>query len=150
MLKPTQYTKTPTKAKIVRQAHLFDASKQKLGRLSTLIAVKLIGKHKVNYVPNLDMGDYVVVINASSLSLSQRKIDSKEYKRYSGYQSGQKVVPLNKLWPQKAEEVVKMAIKGMLPDNKLKKSRLKRLFIFKNENYSVPKEVLKLLNSQNA
>jgi len=91
------------------------------------------------------MGDYVVIINAALLKISQRKIETKEYKRYSGYQSGLKIIPLAKLWPSKAEEVIRLAIKGMLPDNKLKKARLKRLFIFNNENYSVPPKVKKLL-----
>jgi large subunit ribosomal protein L13 len=145
MLKPTHYTKTESAANIVRAAHLIDVKNEKLGRIASKIAVKLIGKDKVNYAPNLDMGDYVVIINAALLKISQRKIETKEYKRYSGYQSGLKIIPLAKLWPSKAEEVIRLAIKGMLPDNKLKKNRLKRLFIFNNENYSVPPKVKKLI-----
>jgi large subunit ribosomal protein L13 len=145
MLKPTHYTKAVKESEIKRRAHLVDAKNQKLGRLASQIAIKLIGKDKVNYTPNLDMGDYVVVINAGKLSLDQRKINSKEYSRYSGYQSGRKTIPLSVLWPQKADRVIKLAVKGMLPDNKLKKSRLQRLFVFRYEEYSLPPQVKKLI-----
>lgn len=145
MLKRTTYTKTLSEKNIKRQAFLIDAKKQKLGRLASLIAIKLIGKDKVNYVPNLDMGDYVIVINAAHLDLDPRKLSRKKYTRYSGYQSGLKTIALADLWPHQAEKIVKQAIKGMLPDNKLKKNRLKRLFVFKNQDYSVPNFVKNLM-----
>ena len=145
MLKPTQYTKTLSAKDITRTAHLFDAKDQKLGRLATQIAVKLIGKHKVNYVPNLDMGDYVVVINAAHLDLGQKKIESKEYNRYSGYQSGRKTTTLASLWPKDADKVIILAVKGMLPDNKLKKARLQRLFVAKDKEYNLPPKIQNLI-----
>lgn len=145
MLKRTTYTKTLSESEIKRQAFVIDAKKQKLGRLASLIAIKLIGKDKINYVPNLDMGDYVIVINAAHLDIDPKKISRKQYTRYSGYQSGLKTISLADLWPKQAEQVIMLAIKGMLPDNKLKKNRLKRLFIFKNQDYSVPVKVKNLI-----
>lgn len=145
MLKRTTYTQTLSEKNITRQAFVIDAKKQKLGRLASLVAIKLIGKEKVNYVPNLDMGDYVIVVNAGHLDLDPRKLSRKQYTRYSGYQSGLKTVALADLWPKQAERVVEQAIKGMLPDNKLKKNRLKRLFVFRNQDYSVPNFVKNLI-----
>lgn len=149
MLKPTHYTQTQSSQNITRTAFLFDAKNQRLGRLSTQIAAKLIGKDKVNYSPNLDMGDYVVIINAELLDISLKKINSKQYNRYSGYQSGRKTTSLASLWPNKADEVIKLAVKGMLPDNKLKKSRLKRLFVFRHQDYSLPAKIKNLIVKQN-
>lgn len=145
MLKKTVYTKTLSEKAITRQAYVMDAKDQKLGRLATEIAIKLIGKNKVNYVPNLDMGDYVIVINAEKLDIDQKKINSKQYTRYSGYQSGLKTISLADLWPKQADKVIKMAVKGMLPDNKLKKNRLLRLLVFRNQEYSVPVKVKNLI-----
>lgn len=150
MLKRTVYTKTLSESDIERKAYLFDAKDQKLGRLASVIAAKLIGKYKANYVPNLDMGDYVIVINSDKLELKAKKVNSKQYTRYSGYQSGLKTVSLATLWPNQSDRVIIKAIKGMLPDNKLKKSRMKRLYVFRHENYSVPSCVQKLITKQNA
>lgn len=147
MLKRTTYTKTLSQSKIVRQATVIDGTDYKLGRLASFIAMRLIGKYKTNYVPNLDMGDYVIVINALRLALDPKKIGQKQYTRYSGYQSGLKVIPMSDLWPNRADEVIRRAVKGMLPDNKLKKARLKRLYIFKEQNYQVPNAVKNLLTT---
>jgi len=126
----------PVKAKeIKRDWHLIDASSKILGRLAPEIVKLLQGKHKRNYVPYLDMGDYVVVINAKRVIVSGKKADQKIYTRYSGYPGGLKEISFNKLLEEKPEEIVKGAVSGMLPKNKLRKKRLARLYVFADENY---------------
>ncbi len=142
MLKRSNYTKTPSFKDIERQVVVIDAKKKVLGRLATEIARHLQGKTKTNYVPNLDMGDYVVVINALKFKVTGRKNELKTYSRYSGYQGGLKTETLDSLRTRRPKEPIIRAVKGMLPDNKLKSQRLSRLFIFEDENYSLPKEVL--------
>ena len=150
MLKRTVYTKTISEAKIERKAHLFDAKGQKLGRLASVVAAKLIGKHKVNYAPNLDMGDYVIIVNSDKLDINARKINSKQYTRYSGYQSGLKTVSMASMWPKESSKIINLAVKGMLPDNKLKKARLSRLYVFRHENYSLSPKIQKLIIKKDA
>lgn len=145
MLKQTVHTKTPSAKEIKREVIIVDAKKQKLGRISSIIASKLIGKHKTNYVSNIDVGDYVVVKNAASLDISLKKMNTKVYKRYSGYQGGQTVVPFSAVWDKDPAEVIKIAVKGMLPDNKLKRERLKRLIVFNTSEFTLPLQVNKLL-----
>jgi len=126
----------PVKAKeIKRDWHLIDASSKILGRLAPEIVKVLQGKHKRNYVPYLDMGDYVVVINAKKVIVSGKKADQKIYTRYSGYPGGLKEISFNKLLEEKPEEIVKRAVSGMLPKNKLRKKRLARLYVFADENH---------------
>jgi len=126
----------PVKAKeIKRDWHLIDASSKILGRLAPEIVKLLQGKHKRNYVPYLDMGDYVVVINAKKVIVSGKKADQKIYTRYSGYPGGLKEISFNKLLEEKPEEIVKRAVSGMLPKNKLRKKRLARLYVFADENH---------------
>jgi large subunit ribosomal protein L13 len=126
----------PVKAKeIKREWHLIDATDKIVGRLAPEIVKILQGKHKRNYVPNLDMGDYVVVINAKKVAFSGKKADQKIYTRYSGYPGGLKTVPLKKLLVEKPEEIIKHAVSGMLPKNKLRKKRLARLYVFPEDKH---------------
>jgi LSU ribosomal protein L13P len=126
----------PVKAKeIKRDWHLIDASSKILGRLAPEIVKVLQGKHKRNYVPYLDMGDYVVVVNAKKVIVSGKKANQKIYTRYSGYPGGLKEISFNKLLEEKPEEIVKRAVSGMLPKNKLRKKRLARLYVFADENH---------------
>jgi len=112
----------PVKAKeIKKEWHLIDASSKILGRLAPEVVKLLQGKHKRNYVPYLDMGDYVVVINAKKLVVSGKKANQKIYTRYSGYPGGLKEISFNKLLEEKPEEILKRAVSGMLPKNKLRK-----------------------------
>jgi large subunit ribosomal protein L13 len=126
----------PVKAKeIKREWHLIDASSKILGRLAPEVVKLLQGKHKINYVPYLDMGDYVVVINAKKIVVSGKKANQKIYTRYSGYPGGLKEISFNKLLEKKPEEILKRAVSGMLPKNKLRKKRLARLYVFADENH---------------
>lgn len=115
--------------------YLIDAKNKILGRLASKITAYLIGKHKKDFISHLDRGDNVVVINAGYIKTTGRKIDQKAYYSYSGYPGGLKKVSLKELLRKKPEKVVYHAVWGMLPKNKLRQERIKRLFIFKDEKH---------------
>jgi len=116
--------------KVERQWHLIDAQDQILGRTATKIARHLIGKDKVEYVPHQDVGDHVVVTNAAEVAVTGKKEKQKIYYRHSGYPGGLRSETLGDLRERRPEEIIRRAVKGMLPKNKLQKSMLKRLHIF--------------------
>ncbi len=121
----------PTKAKqIKREWHLIDLNDQTLGRIATKIAVLLMGKSKPYFVRNLDCGDYVVVINANAVAVTGKKEEKKVYVRHSGYPGGFKSETLKELRQRKPGDIIIHAVKGMLPDNRLKDRMLARLFVF--------------------
>ena len=127
----------PTKRSDIKRAwHLVDAKDAILGRLSTRIANLLMGKSKPYFVKNLDCGDYVVVINAKSFKVTGGKEEKKKYTRYSGYPGGLRVETLKELMLRKPEEVIKHAVSGMLPQNRLHDKMLKRLHIFLGQEHS--------------
>lgn len=124
-----------------RNWHLIDAKNQNLGRLAVGIANVLMGKNKVNYVPYLDMGDYVVVTNASGLKVTGRKADQKKYYSHSGFPGGLRTQTYSNMMADKPQEVLKHAIKGMLPNNKLRPKMLKKLFVFADTNHPYKKQL---------
>ena len=107
-----------------------NAEGQVLGRLATRVARLLIGKDKPSYTPHLDCGDHVVVINAERIKLTGNKIDQKIYYHHSGWPGGLKEVPIRTLLKRRPEEVVREAVLGMLPKNKLRARRAKKLRIY--------------------
>ena len=113
-----------------RQYHLFDAKKYVLGRLSTEIAKILAGKNKVDYTPHIDGGDAVVVINAEKINVTGNKENDKKYYSYSGYHGGITETTVKELREKKPEEIVRKAVVGMLPKNKLGRQMQKRLFVY--------------------
>ncbi len=120
-----------TKAKDIKRVwHLIDVKGKVLGRVGTDIAKLLMGKAKPYFVRNLDLGDYVVVVNAKEVVVTGNKTLLKEYFRYSGYPGGLTRETLQNLQKRKPEEVIRHAVKGMLPQNKLRDTMLKRLFVF--------------------
>lgn len=126
----------PTKASdIKREWHLVNLKNKNLGRSSTEIAKLLIGKAKPYFVRNLDCGDYVVVVNAKYISVTGKKEQQKKYYRYSGYPGGLRAETLGELRKRRQEEVIRHAVKGMLPQNKLRDRMLKRLFVFPEEEH---------------
>ncbi len=126
----------PTKQKdIKREWHLIDAKEKILGRISSDIAKILMGKSKAYFVRNLDCGDYVVVINAKDVSLTGKKPKEKMYYRHSGYPGGFRGEAFQDLIKRKPEDVIIHAVKGMLPQNKLRASMLKRLYVFSTEEH---------------
>jgi len=128
-------TYIPKKEEIVRKWWLIDARGKILGRLATQIAAILIGKNKPIYTPHLDLGDFVVVINARKIRVTGEKEKEKIYYHYSGYPGGLKKRTFEKLLEKKPEEIILRAVKGMLPKNKLRKKRLKRLKVYPDENH---------------
>lgn len=121
----------PTKtAEITRNWHLIDVKGKVLGRSATDIAQKLIGKTKPYFAKNLDCGDYVVVINAKDVTVTGKKEKDKVYTRYSGFPGGLRRVTLEEYRAQQPEEIIRHAVSGMLPKNKLRDSMLKRLYVF--------------------
>ena len=127
MKKATAATK---KKEIRRNWYLFDVSEKILGREATDIAQKLMGKGKPYFVPYLDCGDYVVVINSSQVEVTGKKKDQKEYQKFSGYPAGRKVKKFAQVIKEKPERIIYQAVAGMLPKNKLRQSMLKRLYIY--------------------
>jgi len=109
---------------------LFDAEGAILGRLASSIASRLRGKHNPLYTPHVDTGDWVVVINAEKIALTGNKLDNKKYYRHSGYIGGLKTITAKKLLEKKPEELVRSAVKGMLPNNKLGRKLFKKLKVY--------------------
>ncbi len=128
--------KTISAKNIKREWHLVNVGEEALGRVSTRIAGLLMGKAKPYFVRNLDCGDYVVVVNAKKVKVTGRKETLKKYYRYSGYPGGLKTETLGNLRQRKPEEVIRHAVSGMLPQNKLKSKMLKRLLIFADQSHS--------------
>jgi len=115
--------------------YLVDAKDKILGRLAVKVARILMGKHKPTYAPHIADGDGVIVINARKIKVTGEKLSQKLYKRYSGYPDGLKEIPLAKLLEKKPEEVIRHAVKGMLPKNKLAKLMLRRLRVYPDEKH---------------
>jgi len=115
---------------IEKKWYLVDAEDRILGRLATQIAVRLRGKHKPIFTPHADTGDFIVVINADKISLKGSKLDQKNYYRHSGYMGGLKKISARRLLERKPEEVLRLAVKGMLPKNSLGRRQLKKLKIY--------------------
>lgn len=137
-------TTKPTKAKdIKREWHLVDINNEILGRTCTRIALLLMGKSKPYYARNMDCGDYVVVINAGSVKVSGQKEDKKLYRSHSGYPGGYKEKPLSKVRKNRPDEIVRHAVMGMLPDNKLKAKLINRLYIFADGNHGFDSKFVK-------
>ncbi len=110
-----------------RNTHTIDAANKVLGRLATEVAILLRGKHKPDYAPYKNEGDFVIIKNAGKIKLTGKKIDQKIYYHHSGYLGGLKEMPMKKLFEKNPEEVFKKAVFGMLPKNKLRAKIIKRL-----------------------
>tara|TARA_Y100001970_G_scaffold221164_1_gene271786 strand:+ start:848 stop:1276 length:429 start_codon:yes stop_codon:yes gene_type:complete len=123
-------TSSIKKDDIKRDWHLFDAENKTLGRLASEIAQVIRGKNKPFYTPNLDMGDFVVVINAEKIHLSGDKKNQKKYFKHSGYPGGGKESLLSVVQDKNPEKIVYNAVKGMLPHNKLGRKLLKHLKVY--------------------
>jgi large subunit ribosomal protein L13 len=115
---------------IERQWRLVDAEGQTLGRLATRIADALRGKDKPQYTPHVDTGDFVVVVNAEKIAVTGKKLDDKMYYRHSGYPGGLRSRPLREQLERRPTEVLRKAVKGMLPRNRLARAQLRKLKIY--------------------
>ena len=115
---------------IDRKWFVVDASQYELGRLATRIATVLRGKHKPTFTPHVDTGDFVVVVNASEVRLSGNKIDQKKYYRYSGYPGGLRAHVARDVRETDPERMLRQAVKGMLPKNRLSRQLIKKLKVY--------------------
>lgn len=120
---------------IKRSWQVIDLKDQPLGRVSSEVAQLLIGKHKPYYTPNLDCGDYVVVINAKQVKFSGRKLQDKLYRHHTGHPGGYREINLASQLEKNPQKVITSAVSGMLPKNKLRTARLKRLKIFLDDQH---------------
>ena len=110
--------------------YILDAEGEMLGRLACKAANILRGKTKPEFTPHVDTGDHIIIINAEKIQLTGRKLQQKQYHRHSGYPGGLKVTPAHKMMKQKPTEMVKRAIKGMLPKNKLGRQIYRKLRVY--------------------
>lgn len=114
---------------VTKEIHTINAKGKPLGRVASKAATLLIGKHKPNYIPHKDRGDFVKVSNVNKIKLTGKKAEQKKYYRHSGYPGGIKEISLKEKLEQDPAYVIKHAIQGMLPNNKLRKERMKRLIV---------------------
>lgn len=132
-------------AEIKREWFIIDASTLPLGKLAVVIADKLMGKSKVTYTPHIDNGDYVIVINAKNVQVTGNKMIDKKYYRHSGFPGGLKELRLEEVIEKDPSYVLKEAVKGMIPKNKLAADRLARLRVFNGAEHTHaaqnPKEI---------
>ncbi|MFZ2025342.1 MAG: 50S ribosomal protein L13 [Microgenomates group bacterium] len=137
----TQFTQATKKKELTRTWHLVDVKGKVLGHVATEIAVKLLGKNKPNYTPSLDCGDSVVVINCKLVEVSGKKEKKKMYGNFSGYPGGLKEKALWQLRKEKPTEIIRHAVWGMLPKNKLRDRVITRLFLFADEKHTYQKNI---------
>jgi large subunit ribosomal protein L13 len=131
----TAKTYTARDGDIDRRWFVVDATDETLGRLASRIARVLEGKHKPTYTPSLDTGDHVIVLNAARINVTSDKRDSKSYVRHSGYPQGLREESLGQLLQRRPEEVVRRAVKGMLPRTKLGAQQLRKLKVYAGSDH---------------
>ncbi|QYR65527.1 50S ribosomal protein L13 [Fusobacterium animalis] len=131
-----KYTFMQRKEDVVREWHHYDAEGQILGKIAVEIAKKLMGKEKLTFTPHIDDGDYVVVTNASKLVVTGKKLTDKVYYNHSGYPGGIRARRLGEILEKKPEELLMLAVKRMLPKNKLGRQQLTRLRVFAGAEHS--------------
>ena len=112
-----------------------DAKDQTLGRLASKVAILLRGKHKPNYTPHVDCGDYVIVINSKNIKLTGKKWEQKKYIRYTGYPGGQRSLNANEQFEKNPNSIIEKAIKGMLPKNKLGANLFRNLHVYQDNEH---------------
>ncbi len=130
----TKTTLTPVN-EIQRDWYVVDAADQRLGRLATEVAQVLRGKRKANYTPNMDIGDFVVVVNAEKVVVTGRKSEQKLYRRHSGRPGGMKTETFNQLQARIPERIIEKAVKGMLPKNTLGRQLFTKLKVYAGPNH---------------
>ncbi len=120
----------PSASDLKADWHVVDADGQVLGRLATDLAMKLMGKNKPGYVPHMLSGDFVVVINAEKIKVTGKKAEQKEYIRHSQYPGNRKAIPYERMLERHPDRILRAAVKGMLPRNKLGRHMLGRLKVY--------------------
>ena len=130
-----KYTPSAKRSDNPQNWYVIDADGAVLGRLASQVAQRLRGKHNPHFTPHVDTGDWVIVINADKVSLSGRKMDQKIYYRHSGYIGGLKEIKAKELLEKKPEELVRSAVKGMLPKNRLGRQLFKKLKVYAGKTH---------------
>ncbi len=120
---------------IERRWYVVDAEGKILGRLASEVAKILRGKHKPYFTPHLDTGDYVIVINAAKIRVTGRKLDDKIYYRHSGYPGGLRSATLAEMLKKRPTRVIRLAVRGMLPHNRLGRAMMRKLKIYEGESH---------------
>lgn len=120
---------------VERKWYVIDASGQTLGRLASEVASILRGKHKPTYTPHVDTGDFVIVINADKIVLTGNKLDQKKYRRHSGYPGGLKEMTYRNLLDKRPEKAIEVAVKGMLPHNRLGRKMFTKLKVYRGSEH---------------
>ncbi|RJQ43902.1 MAG: 50S ribosomal protein L13 [Gaiellales bacterium] len=120
---------------INRDWYVVDASGMRLGRLATRVADTLRGKNKPDYTPHIDTGDFVVVVNAGKIAVTGNKLEDKIYYRHTGYPGGLKQRTLAEMLEKQPEEVIRKAVRGMMPKNRLSRAQLKKLKIYSGASH---------------
>ena len=141
-----QKTWTAKPGEVQRRWFLVDAEGQTLGRLASQIADALRGKRKSSYTPHIDTGDFVVVVNAEKIAVTGNKRVDKKYYRHSGYPGGIKERSLNDMLERRPEEVIRRAVRGMLPKNKLAAAQLRKLKVYAGPEHPHEAQAPKELN----
>ena len=118
-----------------REWFVVDATGKTLGRLSTQIANRLRGKHKAEFTPHVDTGDYVVVVNADKIAVSGNKVSDKLYHHHTGYPGGIKSIPFGEMLKKSPEMIIEKAVKGMMPKNKLSRAMLSKLKVYSGSEH---------------
>ncbi len=129
-------TYSAKKEEIKRKWYIIDAKGKVLGKVAVKAATILRGKHKPIYTPHIDTGDHVIVINASQVVLTGKKLEQKYYRRHSGYPGGLKSIRYDRLLKEKPEKVIELAVRGMLPKTKLGRAIFKKLRVYKGSEHS--------------
>lgn len=128
-------TESANKQTVTKKWLIVDAENKVLGRLASKTASVIRGKHKVNFTPHVDCGDNVIIINADKLILTGNKWDKKEYISHTGYPGGQKKTTPKKLKEKKPERIIELAVKGMLPKNRLGRKLFNNLYVYSSANH---------------
>jgi len=131
----TTKTYSAKMSEVQREWHVVDADGATLGRLATQIATILRGKHKVTFTPSLDTGDPVIVVNAAKFKVTGKKLQDKMYVRHSGYPGGFRAENLEALLARRPEEVIRRAVRGMLPQNRLGDQMMRKLHVYAGANH---------------
>jgi|TARA_B100000959_G_scaffold146771_1_gene154098 large subunit ribosomal protein L13 len=128
-------TYSANKETVKRNWYVVDASDKVLGRMATEIANRLRGKHKAEYTPHVDTGDYIVVVNAEKVKVTGNKARDKTYYHHTGYPGGIKSITFEKLQDKAPEKVIEVAVKGMMPKNKLSRAMLSKLKVYAGNDH---------------
>jgi len=139
-------TYVPKAGEITQEWYLVDANDQNLGRLASQISRIILGKHKPNFTPGVDTGDFVIVVNCERIRVTGNKMEEKFYYRHSGYPSGLKSISLRQQLEKRPERVIRAAVWGMLPHNKFGRQLIKKLRVYAGPNHPHEAQQPKTLN----